>query len=87
LGTELIDTFREYHEQMNEKLLGLINSMVLGCDDCVKYQLDKCYLQRVASDEIMEIFAIANLPGGTIVIPNTRKAMEYLEALEKTCRG
>jgi hypothetical protein len=32
----------------------------------------------------MEIFAVANLVGGTIVIPHTRRALEYWEELLKT---
>jgi AhpD family alkylhydroperoxidase len=84
MGTELIDTFREYREKMNEKLLGLVSSMVLRCDDCVKYHLEKCFQHQVTTGEIMEIFAVANLVGGTIVIPHTRRALEYWEALLKT---
>jgi len=30
----------------------------------------------------MEIFAVSNVVGGTIVIPHTRRALEYWEELE-----
>jgi hypothetical protein len=30
-----------------------------------------------------EIFAVANIVGGTIVIPHTRRAAEYWEALQQ----
>ena len=66
-----------------KEMLGLVSSMVLRCDDCVKYHLEKCFEQNLSTPEIMEIFAIANLVGGTIVIPHTRRALEYWEELEK----
>lgn len=64
-----------------KEMLGLATSMVLRCDDCIKYHLEKCYEQEVTTDEIFEIFSVANLVGGTIVIPHTRRAVEYWEAL------
>lgn len=66
-----------------KELLGLVASMVLRCDDCIKYHLGKCYEQGVSKDEIFETFAVANIVGGTIVIPHTRRAVEYWEELEK----
>ena len=65
-----------------KELLGLVASMVLRCDDCVKYHLGKCHELGVTKDEIFETFAVANIVGGTIVIPHTRRAAEYWEALE-----
>jgi len=64
-----------------KEMLGLVSSMVLRCDDCVKYHLEKCHDQAVSTEEIFEIFAVANLVGGTIVIPHTRRALEYWEEL------
>lgn len=64
-----------------KELLGLIASMVLRCDDCIKYHLGKSNELHVSSEEIYEVFAIANLVGGSIVIPHTRRAAEYWEAL------
>ena len=66
-----------------KEMLGLATSMVLRCDDCVKYHLEKCFEQGVTSDEIFEIFGIANVVGGTIVIPHTRRALEFWEELNK----
>ncbi len=70
-----------------KELLGLVSSMVLRCDDCIKYHLGKCYEEGVTKEEIFEVFAIANLVGGTIVIPHTRRALEYWEALEQSKKG
>ena len=64
-----------------KEMLGLVSSMVLRCDDCVKYHLEKCHEQGVTTAELFEVFAVANLVGGTIVIPHTRRAVEYWEAL------
>ncbi len=66
-----------------KELLGLIASMVLRCDDCIKYHLGKCYDNKVNTEEVYEVFAIANLVGGSIVIPHTRRAAEYWEELVK----
>lgn len=64
-----------------KEMLGLVASMVLRCDDCIKYHLGKCYEQGVTTAQVYEIFAVANIVGGTIVIPHTRRAAEYWEAL------
>lgn len=66
-----------------KEMLGLISSMVLRCDDCIRYHLGKCKEEGVTSEELFEVFAIANLVGGTIVIPHTRRALEYWEELIK----
>lgn len=64
-----------------KEMLGLISSMVLRCDDCIRYHLGKCYQEKLTTEELFEIFAVANLVGGTIVIPHTRRALEYWEEL------
>lgn len=65
-----------------KEMLGLVASMVLRCDDCIKYHLEKCHENGVDTKEMYEIFAVANIVGGTIVIPHTRRAAEYWEALQ-----
>ena len=64
-----------------KELLGLVASMVLRCDDCIKYHLGKAHELEVRTDEMYEVFAVANIVGGTIVIPHTRRAAEYWEEL------
>lgn len=66
-----------------KEMLGLVASMVLRCDDCIKYHLGKCKEQNCTTEEVYEIFAVANIVGGTIVIPHTRRAAEYWEELSK----
>lgn len=65
-----------------KEMLGLATSMVLRCDDCVKYHLEKCYEQGVTTAELFEVFAVADVVGGTIVIPHLRRAVEYWELLQ-----
>lgn len=64
-----------------KEMLGLVASMVLRCDDCIKYHLGKCYEQGCTTEEVYEIFAVANIVGGTIVIPHTRRGAEFWEEL------
>ena len=66
-----------------KELLGLVGSMVLRCDDCVKYHLGKCNEVGWTQEQVYEAFAIANLIGGTIVIPHLRRAAEYWDELQK----
>lgn len=75
-------TYREGAlDTRTKEMLGLVSSMVLRCDDCIKYHLEQCHEQGLTTPEILEIFGVANLVGGTIVIPHTRRAMEYWDLL------
>ena len=65
-----------------KEMLGLSCSMVLRCDDCVKYHLTKCYELNCTDSEIDEVFGIATLIGGTIVIPHLRRAVEFWDELK-----
>jgi len=65
-----------------KELLGLVASMVLRCDDCVKYHLESCYKAGLSKEKVIETLSIATLVGGTIVIPHLRKAYEYWDAIE-----
>ncbi len=65
-----------------KELLGLVASMVLRCDDYIRYHLGSCYDLGVTKEELFEVFSVANIVGGSICIPHTRRALEYWEALE-----
>lgn len=69
-------------DKKTKEMLGLVASMVLRCDDCIKYHLGKSFELGVSTDQMYEIFAVANIVGGTIVIPHTRRAAEYWEELQ-----
>jgi AhpD family alkylhydroperoxidase len=65
-----------------KELIGLTCSLVLRCDDCVKYHLGKCKEVGFTSAEVNEAMGVATLVGGTIVIPHLRRAFEYWEELQ-----
>lgn len=64
-----------------KEMIGLACSMVLRCDDCIKYHLGKSYEAGLKKEEIFEVFSIALIIGGSIVIPHLRRAVEYWEEL------
>jgi len=65
----------------SKELIGLTCSLVLRCDDCIKYHLGKCRDVGFSTAEIHEAMGVATLIGGTIVVPHLRKAFEYWEEL------
>lgn len=65
-----------------KELIGLTCSLVLRCDDCVKYHLGKCQELGLKTKEVNEAMEISTLIGGTIVIPHLRRAFEYWEELQ-----
>jgi AhpD family alkylhydroperoxidase len=66
-----------------KEMIGLACSMVLRCDDCIKYHLGKSYEAGLSKEEVFEVFSIATIIGGSIVIPHLRRAAEYWELLEE----
>ncbi len=74
--------YREGHLSARTKeMMGLAASMVLRCDDCITYHLIRCHEEGVTRDEFFEIFAVALVVGGSIVIPHLRRAVATLEEL------
>ena len=65
-----------------KEMLGLVASLVLRCDDCVKYHLQQCHENGVSKAEVFEVFSVATIVGGTIVVPHLRRAVEFWEAFE-----
>ena len=65
-----------------KELIGLACSMVLRCDDCVKYHLGKAHELGITEAQIFEVFAVANIIGGTIVIPHLRRAVSYWDEVQ-----
>ena len=66
-----------------KELLGLVASMVLRCDDCISYHLGKAHDLGVNTAQVFEVFSIANMVGGSICIPHTRRAVEYWDELNE----
>jgi AhpD family alkylhydroperoxidase len=66
----------------SKELIGLTCSLVLRCDDCVRYHLGKCKEVGFSTEQIQEAMGIATLVGGTIVVPHLRRAFEYWDELQ-----
>lgn len=66
-----------------KEMLGLVASMVLRCDDCVSYHLIQCKDHGVTEDEFFDIFSVALVVGGSIVVPHLRRAVAFLDELNK----
>jgi len=70
-------------DKVTKEYIGLACSLVLRCDDCVRYHLGKCHELSLSTAQVMEALSIANLIGGTIVIPHLRRAVAYWEELNQ----
>lgn len=64
-----------------KELMGLVASMVLRCNDCIFYHIDRSVQEGASRQELYESFNIALIVGGSIVIPHLRYAMEVLDEL------
>ena len=62
-----------------KELMGLVASMVLRCNDCILYHIDRAVQEGASYKEFYETFNIALIVGGSIVIPHLRFAMEQLD--------
>lgn len=66
-----------------KEMLGLVASMVLRCDDCVYYHIMQCKDLGVTDEEFFDIFSVALVVGGSIVIPHLRRAVAFLDELNE----
>ena len=62
-----------------KELMGLSASMVLRCNDCIFYHIDRSIQEGATREELMETFNIALIVGGSIVIPHLRYAFEMMD--------
>lgn len=65
----------------HKELMGLVGSMVLRCNDCIFYHLDRCVTEGCTREELQEAMNIALVIGGSIVIPHLRYAFEVMDEL------
>ena len=66
-------------DSKTKEMLGLVASMVLRCDDCITYHIVRCAEEKVNRNEMTEVFNVALVVGGSIVIPHLRRAFETME--------
>jgi len=64
-----------------KELMGLVASMVLRCNDCIFYHIDRSIQEGANRKELMESFNIALIVGGSIVIPHLRYAFEVMDEI------
>jgi ribonuclease HI len=62
-----------------KELMGLSASMVLRCNDCIFYHIDRAIQEGATREELMETFNVALIVGGSIVIPHLRFAFDMME--------
>jgi AhpD family alkylhydroperoxidase len=70
-----------------KEMLGLVASMVLRCDDCISYHVQQCKQEGVSDGELYDIFSVALVVGGSIVIPHLRRAVAFLDELNASGRS
>lgn len=64
-----------------KELLGLVASLVLRCDDCVKYHIIQCFEAGFSDDELQEALNVGLVVGGSITVPHLRRALEAWDEL------
>lgn len=64
-----------------KELMGLAASMVLRCNDCIFYHIDRSMQEGATKEELMETFNVALIVGGSIVIPHLRYAFEVMDKI------
>ncbi len=64
-----------------KEIAGLSASLVLRCDDCIAYHVIRCCELGVKREEVLEVFDVGLIVGGSIVIPHLRRAHELLDEL------
>jgi len=64
-----------------KEFMGLVASMVLRCNDCILYHLNRTVEEGATREELHEAMNIALIVGGSIVIPHLRYAFEMLDEL------
>lgn len=63
----------------SKEIAGLAASMVLRCDDCIAYHVIRCKEEGLTDAQMFEVFNVALIVGGSIVIPHLRRAVELLD--------
>jgi len=64
-----------------KELMGLVASMVLRCNDCIFYHIDRSIQEGATREELYESFNIALIVGGSIVIPHLRYAFDMMDEI------
>mgnify|MGYP001434100471 CR=1 FL=1 len=71
---------------LTKEFAGLAASMVLRCDDCITYHVIRCQELGATNEQLMEVFNVGLIVGGSIVIPHLRRAMALLDELNSEAK-
>ncbi len=74
-------------DALTKELAGLSASMVLRCDDCIAYHVIRCKELGATNEQLMEIFNVGLIVGGSIVIPHLRRAVALIDEFEEEASG
>ncbi|MFH1418374.1 MAG: carboxymuconolactone decarboxylase family protein [Planctomycetota bacterium] len=69
-------------DTLTKEFAGLSASLVLRCDDCIAYHTIRCKELGATNGQMMEIFNVGLIVGGSIVIPHLRRARALLDELD-----
>ena len=64
-----------------KELMGLSASMVMRCNDCIFYHIDRSIQEGATREELYETFNVALIVGGSIVIPHLRYAFDVMDSI------
>ena len=70
-----------------KELCGLAASLVLRCDDCIASHVIRCNELGASDEQVIEVFNVGLIVGGSIVIPHLRRAVELLDELNAEQRS
>ena len=71
-------------DRQTKEMLGLCASLVLRCDDCVRYHLKTCHELEVSEAQLFDVFSVSLTVGGSIVIPHLRRAVAFWDELNQS---
>jgi ribonuclease HI len=66
---------------ITKELMGLVASMVMRCNDCIFYHIDRSIQEGATKKELFESFNVALIVGGSIVIPHLRYAFDVMDEI------
>jgi AhpD family alkylhydroperoxidase len=70
-------------DSKTKEMLGLVASMVLRCNDCIDYHVVQCIDAGCTDQDLYEVFNVALVVGGSIVIPHLGHAVETVDIYRK----
>ena len=74
-------------DSKTKEMLGLVASIVLRCNDCIDYHILQCVDAGCTNDELYDVFNVALVVGGSIVIPQLRHAVESMDMYRARQKG